>query len=90
MSGKRIPQGALNILEPDDGDPLLILPYANAEGAPGISVLDAADLKPRFEAEIDEGETLHSLHISGGGTELLALTHLTAMGPGLDPNRWLC
>lgn len=94
LSGKRLPKGPLRILEPRDGEPLLILPYSNAEGVPGISVLDAAELKPRFELEFDEGETLHSLHTNGA--DLLALTHPYGDGAwrlrklDLNTRSWLC
>jgi hypothetical protein len=90
LSGKRLPKGTVRVVEPDDGDPLLVLPHTDVDGRTGISVLGAEDLKLRFEIEFEDGETLHSLHETGGGRGLVAVTFPSGDGSWrvrrLDPS----
>jgi hypothetical protein len=74
LSGKRLPKGTLRVIEPPDGEPLLVLPHTDADGRTGISVLGAEDLKLRFDLTLDAEETLHSLHEVEGGSGLVAFT----------------
>lgn len=74
LQGRRLPAGRVKLVEPPNEESLLVLPHTDAEGVAGVSVLGAEDLKPRFEADLDPGEVLHSLHESRGASRLHAVT----------------